>query len=150
MSEPPEVSPEKKLEAYLCLYKAQMEHFRNTVQTEWRVTFAAWTLLAVLIYAAADKGIRLPGLAWMVLVLPALHVVWLYLIQSSEDVDKSLWVSYRRQALDLLGHPPVSKDVDAWKMRAAWRHSIWILLEFGVTLLLAIVAWKVLDSPPAK
>jgi hypothetical protein len=43
------VSIDKKLDAYLSLYKAQMEHFRNTVQTEWRVSFAAWALLAALI-----------------------------------------------------------------------------------------------------
>ena len=147
MSETPDVSPEKKLDAYLSLYKAQMEHFRNTVQTEWRVTFAAWTLLVVLIYAAADKGIRLPDLAWTVFVLPVLHIVWLYLIQGSEDVDKSLWVSYRRKALDLLGHPAAS-GLDSWTKRPVWKHLIWILLEFGVTLLLAIVAWKELVGPP--
>jgi hypothetical protein len=142
-----DVSPDKKLEAYLTLYKAQMEHFRHTSQIEWRVTFAAWTLLVVLTYAAADKGIRLPGFAWIVFVVPVLHIVWLYLIQASGDVDKSLWVSYRRKALDLVGYPPASQTVDFWTRRSIWRHSIWILLEFGVTLLLATVAWSVLSGP---
>jgi len=144
-----DLSPEKRLDAYLTLYKAQMEHFRNTVQIEWRVTFAAWTLLVILTYAAAEKGIRLPGFAWAVFVVPALHLVWLYLIQGSEDVDKSLWVSYRRKALDLLGRPAESVPLDSWSRRPVWKHSIWILLEFGVTLLLALVAWKLLGSPPA-
>lgn len=147
MSEPPDVSLDKKIDAYLSLYKAQMEHFRSTVQIEWQSSFAAWTLLAVLIYGAADKGIRLPGLAWVVFALPALHIVWLYLIQASEDVDKALWVSYRRKALDLLGYPADSRDVDSWTKRPVWRHSIWILLEFGVTLVLATVAYTILSSP---
>jgi hypothetical protein len=141
------VSADKKVDAYLSLYKAQMEHFRNTAQVEWRVTFAAWTLLVVLIYVAADKGIRLPDLACIVFVLPTLHIIWLYLIQGSEDVDKSLWVSYRRKALDLLGYPSNSPKVDSWKARPVWKHTIWILLEFGVTLVLAFVAWKLLGSP---
>jgi len=140
------VSADKRLDAYMGLYKTQMEHFRNTVQIEWRVTFAAWTLLVVLSYAAADKGIRLPGLAWLVFVVPVLHIVWLYLIQGSEDVDKSLWVSYRRKALDLVGYPAARTDVDFWTKRSAWKHSIWIVLECGVTALLAVVAWRVLGS----
>ena len=54
---------EKRLDGYVALYKAQMEHFRKTVELEWRVTFAAWTLLGVLIYAAAEKSIHFPRLA---------------------------------------------------------------------------------------
>jgi hypothetical protein len=87
-------------------------------------------------------------MAWIVFALPTLHIIWLYLIQGSEDVDKALWVSYRRKALDLLEYPSDSPHVDSWKARPVWKHSIWILLEFGITLLLAFVAWKVLSSPP--
>lgn len=147
MNEQPPLDDKKKLDAYLDLYKAQMEHFRNTEQIEWRVTFAAWTLLVALIYAAAAKGIRLPGMAWIVFVVPLFHICWLYLIQGSEDVDKSLWVSYRRKALDLLGHSTSSGHLDSWRRRPLWKHSIWILVEAGVTLVLALVAWTVLGSP---
>jgi hypothetical protein len=132
----------KKLDAYISLYKTQMEHFRNTVQIEWRVTFAAWTLLVALTYAVADKGIQLPGLAWTVLLVPILHTFWLCLIQGSEDVDKSLWVSYRRKALDILGCP--ATNTDSWTKRPVWKHAIWILLESGVTLLLSLVALSLL------
>lgn len=34
------------LDAFLTLYKQQMEHFRHTQQLEWKANFGIWTLLA--------------------------------------------------------------------------------------------------------
>jgi len=139
---------EEKLDAYLSLYRGQMEHFCRRVRNEWRITFTAWALLVALIYGAVEEGFRFPGLAFLVFLLPIVQVAWLYFIHGSEGIDKSQWVSHRREALRLLGRPGELEDVDTWLKRSEWKTLVWFMLESGMTVFLAVVAWSTLSGPP--
>ena len=124
--------------------KMQMEHFRSMVQVEWKVTFAAWTLLVALSYAAAKENIQLSNIPWAVFIIPALHIVWLILIHRSQAADKYLWVQFRRKALDELDHG--STKYDYWDGSFSIKNVIWMILEVGVTILLAIATWNLLKT----
>ena len=134
-----------RIDAYLTMYKAQMEHCRTTMDIEWRVTFAAWTLLAGIAYGAAKEGVHLPpAIAWAVLLVAPAHLVWLVMIHRSEDFDKKLWSEYRAKVLALLGESTRDATAAVWTVRGLARHAAWLSVEVGMTALLTVIAWRLL------
>lgn len=135
----------ERVEAYISLYKQQMDRFSKTQDIEWKGNFGIWALLAGAIYLAAKEPINIPlsvaGIVLIVLVL--VHLGWLSAVHYSERCDKRFWVEYRRRTLDIIqpnhGEPP---------FKYSWiREAFWILLEAGMTLILggllfAILIWR--------
>jgi len=151
---PSNLTVSAKVDAYLKMYEAQMVNYRATVQIEWRVTIAAWTLLTAISYGAVHENIRLPGYAWVVLLMAPAHLTWLLMIHASEDADKALWVRFRTEALRLLENVKESREAGTlphgfgvWTRRSLLRHLGWLWAEFGMTLLLTVLAWQLLRRP---
>jgi hypothetical protein len=135
-----------KVEAYISLYKQQMDRFSKTQDVEWKGNFGVWALLAGAIYFASGKdGISI-SLIWVAAILTVLffvHLGWVFTVHSSERDDKERWDRYRGKALDILwpGHGEEPFKYSRWK--EVW----WLLLEGGMTLLLctalfAILYWR--------
>jgi hypothetical protein len=132
---------EKRVQSFLELYKQQMERYRQTQEIEWKANFGLWTLLAGAIYLLKDRFASLSShLAWIALVfLVVLHGWWLYKIHKSEEVDKELWSHYRAEALKLLRGSENPLDHETYRQRGFVSEILWLLLEVGVTLLLALL-----------
>jgi hypothetical protein len=130
---------EKRAKLFVDLYKQQMEHYQHTQTVEWKGNFGIWTLLAGAIYLAKDKvpTIR-PLYALVVLVVaPALHLLWLFMVLKSEQADKTFWVRYRQEALEILRGTPALPDETVSK-RGKLRTFIWLASEVGVTVALCV------------
>jgi hypothetical protein len=78
-----------KVEAYISLYKQQMERYGKTQDIEWKGNFGVWALLAGASFLAAKEPVTLShcttGLVlWLTVVV---HGIWLHNIHSSERFD---------------------------------------------------------------
>lgn len=142
---------EKSLDAYISLYKQQMDRFSNTQTVEWKANFGIWALLAGAIYFAAQKSVSAPK-GWVILVLCCVFVVhftWLRLIHDSQQLDKDLFSLYRRRAAQILGCEKEQEDLLArskW-YRRPWvrlRELVWTCLEVGMTGLLCLLLFVML------
>jgi hypothetical protein len=151
---------DKSLDAYISLYKQQMDRFNNTQDVEWKANFGIWALLAGAIYFAAQKSVTVPK-GWVVLVLccaVVVHYVWLRLIHDSQQLDKDLFSLYRRRAAQILECEKEQEDLlsrSKW-YRKPWvrvRELVWTCLEVGMTgllcLLLFVMLFKTQQCPDA-
>lgn len=141
-----------RVEAYINLYKQQMERYKNTQNIEWKGNFGVWALLAGAIYLASGKEgatVPLSVAAPVLLLVIAIHLGWLISVHSSEEEDKKLWVQYRGKALRLLQHGGGTQaDGADWVKRPWYKELIWLVLEVGMTAslsvtLFAILYWRV-------
>ena len=139
---------DKRVQAFIDLYKQQMERFRQTQEMEWKANFGLWTLLAGAIYLAKEKIIAIPTCpaAFFLLLVLGVHFGWLHRIHASQQFDKKLWVRYRREALSLLRvgqDSAVLEDEKQWET-GLWTELTWRSLELGITLLLCAVLFIIL------
>jgi hypothetical protein len=139
---------EKRVRAFIELYKQQMERFRQTQEIEWKANFGLWTLLAGAIYLAKEKIIAIPTclITISLLFVFFVHVGWLQRIHGSQQFDKKLWVRYRGEALSLLRagqDPEVLEDEKHWQTNR-WTELTWRALEVGITFLLCAVLFTIL------
>jgi hypothetical protein len=132
-----ELPPEKQVQAYLELYKQQMERFHQTQEVEWKANISLWTLLAGAIYLAKDHCLGIPRCIayFAVFLIVVLHGCWLRKVHSSEQTDKIFWTRYRMEALMLLRGKNVHKDEEEVGQRK-WAFA-WLSLELGMTLILS-------------
>jgi hypothetical protein len=130
------ITNDKRIQAYLELYKQQMERFRQTQEVEWRANISLWTLLAGAVYIAKDHHLGIPRCVACiaVIVISLLHGWWLHQIHKSEQTDKIFWTRYRSYALLLLRADLREDEKECAKRE--WAGS-WLLLEVGMTLILA-------------
>jgi hypothetical protein len=126
-----------KVDAYINLYKQQMDRFGQTRDIEWKGNFGIWGLLAGAIYLAAKEHVRIA--LWVAIcILAALwlvHLMWLLAVHASEHDDKERWNRYRSKALDIMwpGHGEGPYKINKWgEIR-------WLLLEAGITAILSCV-----------
>jgi hypothetical protein len=98
----------EQVQAFISLYKQQMERYGKTQDIEWKGNFGVWALLAGASYLAAKEPVTLSRCTTGVVLLLTVivHGGWLLNVHSSERFDKRLWVEYRRRALDIIqpGH----------------------------------------------
>lgn len=141
-----------RIEAFISLYKQQMERFHQTQQVEWKGNFGVWTLLAGATYLAKEATVPVS----LCIVLPVLfllcvfHGAWLWKIHNSERVDKMFWVRYRREALELLRESNVHRD-ETHEEIGKLQKLIWLSLEMGITVILcAFVAFLLWHANPVK
>jgi hypothetical protein len=138
MAETDQNGNEKCISVYLELYKQQMERFHQTQEIEWKANIALWTLLAGAIYLAKDHNLGVPKcfVYFAATGIVLLHCCWLVKVQSSEHIDKVLWMRYRSDALALLrpGKCPRKHETEADDR--GWT-PLWLLLEVGMTTILA-------------
>ncbi len=127
---------EERVQAYLNLYKQQMDRFRQTQEVEWKANISLWTLLAGAVYLARDHHLAIPHCIsyTAALVVALLHGCWLCQVHSSAQIDKILWTRYRSEALLLLRGSLRKHEEEVVERK--WAPS-WLLLEIGVTLILA-------------
>ena len=139
-----------KAEAYLRLYERQMTHFEKSQELEWKIGFGIWTLLAAASFWAvqnrsATKPIVLDHwLLLLVFALAPIHAFWLWRVYESKAFDKKLWTRYRFEARSLL-LAPASVPKDEWESERDLRSAVvWLVLEAGITIVLAIVLVRIL------
>jgi hypothetical protein len=141
---------EKRVQAFIDLYKHQMERFRQTQDIEWKANFGLWTLLAGAIYLAKEKIIAILTcpLTFLLLFVLLVHVGWLQRIHRSQQFDKKHWVRYRSEALSLLrvGHDPAVFEDEKQAQTNLWTELTWRALEVGITFLLCAVLFIILFS----
>jgi hypothetical protein len=141
------MSDKEKVEAYISLYKQQMDRFGKTQDVEWKGNFGVWALLAGAIYLASGKegaSVPLSVAAPILLLVIVIHLGWLKSVHRSEEVDKRLWVQYRGKAIRLL-QPVVTPDDGAdWIERPWYREVFWLLLEVGMTAILSAALFAIL------
>lgn len=133
----------ERVQAYISLYKQQMERYTKTQDIEWKGNFGIWTLLAGAIYLAATRPttISRPLAGSVLIVLTALHCGWLWAVHSSGEIDKGLWVEYRGKALLLLD---ARSSASSKHKRPFWKELVWLCLEVGVTAVLSLILYAVL------
>ena len=122
------MSQNDRVEAYIELYRQQMDHYHKTQQVEWKGNFGVWTLLAAAIYLASEKPIAANHCIVAAIIVPFIVVVvavsvhgWcLYKIHCSEECDKKYWARYRREARLLLlpGGGRLPADENEYQMRS--------------------------------
>ena len=135
------IEDKDNVDAHVRLYERQMAHYENTQSIEWKVTFGIWTLLAAAIYWAAQNAFRLgldSRLRILLLAFPVLHAVWLCRIHESEEFDKRLWARYRTAARAILLSPTEVPKDERESTRNYLDEWTWILMEAGVTLMMAL------------
>jgi hypothetical protein len=139
---------EKRVEAFLSLYKQQMEHFHQTQGIEWKGNFGIWTLLAGAVYFAGQRSIGIPHLFAVIALtlLILIHGCWLFKVHSSETEDKKFWARYRGEALQLIrGNQSLKEDEEEKKTKRSYSTEfIWLFLEVGVTILLCALLYATL------
>jgi hypothetical protein len=132
----------EQVQAYISLYKQQMERYGRTQDIEWKGNFGVWALLAGASYLAAKETVTLSRLTTgtVLLLTVIVHFGWLLNIHNSERFDKRLWVEYRRWALDII-RPGHGEE----PFRHSWlKEFVWILLEVGMTTILSLVLFALL------
>jgi hypothetical protein len=143
------------LDAFLTLYKQQMEHFRHTQQLEWRANFGIWTLLAGAIYIVNKEVVQIPYRGWLIALVPILlfaaallHVLWLLKVHRSEDNDRRFWRRYRAEALQGLrgGSTNTLHEDERPSDRKRGNDWQWIALEGMVTVLLCVFLFSSLST----
>ncbi len=138
-----QIDAKAKVDSHLKLYERQMAHYENTQGIEWKISIGVWTLLAAAIYwaaqnAAAPKPFAVEScLVVVVFLFPLLHAVWLWRIHESEEFDKRLWSRYRTAARAILLSPDHVPEDEKESKRDVWDKLAWIVMESGVTLLMA-------------
>jgi hypothetical protein len=130
---------EKRAQLFVDLYKQQMEHYQHTQTVEWKGNFGIWTLLAGAIYLAQQKSPSIDPLyaCGVLAIAPLLHFLWLLMVLRSEQFDKTLWVRYRKEAVEILRGRPALLD-ETVSERGKLRTCIWLVCEVGVTVALCI------------
>jgi len=145
-----------KLDAYISLYKQQMERFNNTQGVEWKANFGLWALLAGAAYLVADKSIAISHwAAFLILnVVWMVHLLWLVFIHDSQQIEKDLFVLYREKAAKIVGCAEDQKKVlnnpQMFRENPGVRKSVWTSLEVAITFLLCALVFVMLfyRTPP--
>lgn len=130
---------DKRVQGFLDLFKQQMQQRQNTQEIEWKANIGFWTLLAGANYFVVQQHVSI-SLCWavfMCLLTIGMHGWWLYMIHSSEEDDKELWIRFRREALLLLRTPgsPQNEDENRTR-RSEWP---WLIPELWLTLALSVL-----------
>jgi hypothetical protein len=138
------MNEKEKVEAYISLYKQQMDRFNNTQNLEWKANFGLWALLAGASYVAAQKPLIVPRF-WAVFVLcgiVAVHIGWLSFIHGSQQVDRRLWMLYRRKAAAILQCEKEQEDLlQPSRWERLFREPIWTFFEAMMTGLLCVILY---------
>lgn len=146
-----QMTPEKKVDAYIALYKQQMERFGKTQEIEWKGNFGLWAFLAGAIYFISDKkefSLPLGASVGILLAIIVIHWAWLKAVHRSQEVDKKLWVQYRGKAIRILQPEGISpEDGAVWVKRPWYRELFWLCMEVGMTVMLSgalfmIMHWR--------
>jgi hypothetical protein len=150
-AESDEMSVKEKVEAYISLYKQQMDRFNRTQDVEWKANFGVWALLAGSIYFVAQRSVILPSclVAIILVAFCVVHCGWLLFIHDSQRIDKDLWKLYRRKAAEIL-----ICDVEQEKLlsHSEWyrgpriRELLWTSFEVGITALLCLLLFVMLHK----
>ena len=143
---------EKRVAAFIEIYKQQMQRFHQTQQVEWKANFGVWTLLAGATYLAVhQKSVNVsPTVAGTILVIiVVVHFAFLYKIHQSELFDKRLWVRYRQEALTLLRTNSLIHEDEKHTPRSRLTEGIWLSLEVGITALLCFFLWLMIIANKA-
>jgi hypothetical protein len=131
----------ERVQALLDLYKQQMGQFQHTQDIEWKANFGIWTLLAVSIYVATTKSVRIHRgcLAFVaLLIVVVVHTVWLLFVHSSELADKQLWSRYRLEALAIVRNAHTEHKHEGLFCRSVMREFSWLSVEMMITTLLCL------------
>jgi hypothetical protein len=143
------IGPKDKVDAYINLYKQQMDRFNKTQDVEWKGNFGVWAMLAAAIYFAAKESVDVSrGLAALLLTLISLvHCGWLLFVHDSQRIDKSLWVLYRNKVAAELGCAKEQQEIlsdSQWYRNRPLREFFWTSFEIGMTILLCVLLFVML------
>jgi hypothetical protein len=84
---------EKRVTAFIELYRQQMERYRQTQDVEWKVNLSIYASLAGAIYFIAQHPLQIGSCIAILLFLiipgliPFMHAWWLWKIHDSEQAD---------------------------------------------------------------
>jgi len=152
---------EEKADLLAKLLEAQLGHFKQTREIEFKVNLALWTAIVVaggFMYQQGlrlDSGIGIACYAVVAIFVYGVHTfLWMVPIQYSEDLDDHFINQYRHKIEAICEFEPSLPDLSAfWKRYKKWRKSglSWILGGPWMTLvLLLLIGLALAAGPPPK
>jgi hypothetical protein len=144
---------ENKVQAYLELYKAQMEHFNNTRDFEWRINLALWSAILVITGFLVGKVTIDSSSLWIFAAIFLWHFIWMIQIQKTEDTDEHVMRAYRQHIEELAAWKVPPPEKGEWFLRFRWLPSggfWWVVYETLATGVLLVLAWWALTTVPVS
>ena len=126
------------------LYATQMEKFHQSRNIEWYVNISLWTMIAVLTTQLGNFYIDFDGKFLILSALTLIHAFWMFMIQTSQNMDIDYALHYRAITEMCGGLSSLTEDRPHQKSNRDW---IWILLPVAVTSTLLTIVLFVLKQP---